>query len=83
VRTVQRWRVIALSLTVSLAFLGLPSARAGTGSPYLVKDIDPGAGDSSPLWLTNVGGTLYFRAGDGPCYSTPTTGRTERGCGWW
>ena len=30
----------------------------------LVKDIDP-SGDSFPLWLTNVGGTLYFSANDG------------------
>ncbi|MBD0256873.1 MAG: hypothetical protein ICV83_14235, partial [Cytophagales bacterium] len=30
-----------------------------------VKDIHPGAGDSSPLWLTNVNGTLYFTADNG------------------
>ena len=31
----------------------------------LVEDINPGSGDSSPLSLTNVGGTLFFAASDG------------------
>ncbi|MCE9562990.1 MAG: hyalin [Planctomycetes bacterium] len=31
----------------------------------LVKDINPGAGDSNPSRLTNVNGTLFFRADDG------------------
>src|SRR5439155_5431040 len=39
---------------------------AGT---VLVKDINPGPGDSSPDGLTNVNGTLFFAAFD------PTTGR--------
>jgi ELWxxDGT repeat protein len=30
-----------------------------------VKDIWPGSGDSYPSFLTNVNGTLYFRANDG------------------
>lgn len=39
---------------------------AGT---HLVRDINPGAGDSSPASLTNVDGTLFFVANDG---SSPT-----------
>lgn len=35
---------------------------AGT---FLVKDISPGSGHSSPLSLTNLEGTLYFTANDG------------------
>lgn len=31
----------------------------------MVKDIYPGATGSSPAWLTNVSGTLYFSADDG------------------
>src|SRR6185369_2076077 len=34
---------------------------AGT---YLVKDINPGSGNSSPQSLTNVNGTLFFTAYD-------------------
>ncbi len=33
-----------------------------TGNPVLVKDINPGAGSSSPYSFTNVNGTLYFIA---------------------
>jgi ELWxxDGT repeat protein len=36
--------------------------EAGT---MMVKDINPGAGSSSPLVLRNENGTLYFRANDG------------------
>jgi ELWxxDGT repeat protein len=36
--------------------------EAGT---VLVKDIKPGAGDSNPWELTDVGGTLFFVADDG------------------
>ena len=35
---------------------------AGT---VLVKDINPGSGDSLPSYLTNVNGTLFFAANDG------------------
>ena len=35
---------------------------AGT---VLVKDINPGPGDSLPRYLTNVNGTLFFDANDG------------------
>ncbi|RPH80268.1 MAG: hypothetical protein EHM77_05145, partial [Planctomycetaceae bacterium] len=31
----------------------------------LLKDINVGSGDSGPISLTNVNGTLYFRAVDG------------------
>ena len=31
----------------------------------MVKDINPGLGDSGPSDLTNVNGTLYFQADDG------------------
>ena len=34
---------------------------AGT---VLVQDINPGSASSSPMWLTNVGGTLFFSADD-------------------
>ena len=35
------------------------------GGTTLVKDINPGSGDSFPGDTTNVGGTLYFHANDG------------------
>lgn len=53
---------------------------AGTA---LVKDIWPGASYSSPRWLTNLNGTLYFAAFDGVsgvewarCWSR-TSGRAD------
>jgi ELWxxDGT repeat protein len=36
--------------------------NAGT---FLVKDINPGAANSSPQYLTNVNGTVFFQANDG------------------
>ena len=35
------------------------------GGTVLVKDIRGGTDSSVPRYLTNVGGTLYFRANDG------------------
>jgi len=34
-------------------------------STVIVKDINPGVGDSNPNGLTDIGGTLYFSATDG------------------
>ncbi|MBD2254823.1 tandem-95 repeat protein [Nostoc parmelioides] len=36
--------------------------------PYLLADINPGSGDSSPSQAVNVNGTLYFVANDGVGY---------------
>jgi hypothetical protein len=33
--------------------------------PFLVKDINPGAFNSYPKYLTALGNTLYFQAFDG------------------
>ena len=49
----------AQSLAEQLEALALGS------EPTLVKDINPEGGDSWPGSLTNVNGTLYFRADDG------------------
>lgn len=65
------------------------SATNGTSSPYngqelwksdgtsagtvMVKDIIPGTGSSSPDYLTNVNGTIYFAAGG----STPVLWKTD------
>jgi ELWxxDGT repeat protein len=49
------------SLVVSLG--GLPASAAD--GPYLVKDIKPGPGSSSPADLVELGGRLLFVAGDG------------------
>ncbi|MAU00124.1 MAG: hypothetical protein CL608_23540 [Anaerolineaceae bacterium] len=48
-------------------FLILPTGWARTTSlnPVLVKDINPSFQDSSPKFLVNVNGTLFFRADDG------------------
>ena len=35
------------------------------GGTKRVKNINPGAADSTPEWLTNVGGKLFFAADDG------------------
>jgi hypothetical protein len=34
-------------------------------SPFLVSDIFPGSNSSTPRYLTNVGGTVFFAANDG------------------
>lgn len=59
VRTVTVIAVVALGLIAS----ALPAAAA-TG-PYLVRDIKPGAGHSSPADLVAFNGRLLFTAGDG------------------
>lgn len=41
------------------------SPKAHAQVPYLVKDINPGPNGSGPYDLTNVNGTLFFRATDG------------------
>ncbi|MCK6560916.1 T9SS type A sorting domain-containing protein [bacterium] len=41
------------------------STIANAQVPYLVKDINPGPNGSGPYELTNVNGTLFFRATDG------------------
>ena len=43
-----------------------PTAGAGGSDPYLIADINPGAGDSEPNELTGVGDEAFFVAGDPP-----------------
>jgi ELWxxDGT repeat protein len=53
--------VLAAALFSALAFAG-PAVAAGT---KLVRSINPGGAHSNPDELVNVGGTLFFSAGDG------------------
>jgi ELWxxDGT repeat protein len=46
--------------TVACAF----PAGSFAATESLVRDINPGAGDSAPYDLANVAGTLYFNAAD-------------------
>ena len=61
-RTVRKAALILVCLVASLP--AAPSASAA-GSPYLVRDINPGSTTSHLGSLTNVGGTLFLRANDG------------------
>jgi hypothetical protein len=51
-----------LRLLFSEAILFLPTSHAQDVSS---KDISPGTGSSSPIYLANVGGTFFFWANDG------------------
>ncbi len=52
-----------------MALLGLTAVTSTplleAQEPYLVKDINLIGGGSSPSYLTNVNGTLFFQASDG------------------
>ena len=52
-------------LILAVLLLTLSTVQAAPPEPYLVKDIYPGTGSSSPYYLTNVNGTLFFGADDG------------------
>jgi hypothetical protein len=50
--------------------MGPPASSSGSldgvaSGTVEVKDIQPGPSGSDPQYLTNVGGTLFFRANDG------------------
>ena len=49
----------------AIGFQLLEPRFALTASPILLKDINPGAGDSSPAALAAIGSTVYFIASDG------------------
>jgi ELWxxDGT repeat protein len=52
-----------LSSTLTLFFLaGSGMAQSTLPAPYLVKDINPGSGDSGPYNFISLGKTLYFSA---------------------
>ena len=55
----RMWMAAAM---VSSALLLTTAAGGSLGSPSLVKDINPGSASSAPQSLTNVNGTLLFRA---------------------
>ena len=55
-------RILALALALLLT-AAVPVRASGTTT--LVKDINPGTGDSSPYGFTALGGYLYFQADDG------------------
>jgi len=48
---------------LALTLLFVVAAHAN--EPFMLKDINPGAGYSNSSFLTNVNGTLFFRANDG------------------
>ena len=55
-------RPVALALAAcALTF----AARPAFGLAYLVEDINTGGWSSSPTYLTDVGGTVFFAASDG------------------
>src|SRR5687767_12310959 len=45
--------------------LALVSAGIGSAQAYLVRDINPGSANSSPIELTGVANTLFFVASNG------------------
>ena len=51
-------------MTARTAFELWKSDGTAAGT-VMVKDINPGSGNSAPLSLTNVNGKLYFAANDG------------------
>ncbi len=51
---------VVAALSMALVFYAVPASAAA--GPYLVKDINPGFEDSTPRWLTEMNGTLYFGA---------------------
>lgn len=50
--------VLILALVCSLSQAATPTAE-------MVEDTRPGAGSSSPFYLTTVNGTMFFQATDG------------------
>ncbi len=57
----RRRLALCATLTSGLVF----AAPVLAGQPYLVKDINPGAGWAQPLGLTAVGNRTIFQADDG------------------
>jgi len=51
-------------ITIILIAIYSLAANLNAQTPYLVKDIWAGTGDSQPYGLTNVNGTLFFNALD-------------------
>jgi ELWxxDGT repeat protein len=67
--------IFGSALVLLVLAIGAPAIGA-VGTPVLVKDINP-SGDSTPAFLTNVGGTLFFSAtGPGGTELWKTDGRT-------
>lgn len=61
-------RVLAAMMTMIIAlplWLGPGLAQAAPPVPYLVKDINTDTSDSSPAYLIDMNGTLFFSADDG------------------
>ena len=58
------WRRASVVVLALITCFAARAARAQT--PYLVKDINPGADNGSPFPLYDVGGTLLFGAADTP-----------------
>ena len=52
-----RSRIVVCVLPAFALSLALPAYGQ---TPFLLKDIDPGAGDAEPEGFLNVGGTLFF-----------------------
>ncbi len=56
---------VGLATTFLVLLLLLGMAQAASPEPYMVKDIEVGAGASDPRDLESAGGVLYFVANDG------------------
>ena len=74
-------RAIGSRIALAGALLLHAHAAAALGVPVMIKDINPGAGSSSPLKLLSLGGKLFFAATDGttgfePMVSDGTEGGT-------
>lgn len=54
-----------LFILLTIFALFYPSLAVAEETPYLVKDINPGLGDSNPYVLASANGILYFIANDG------------------
>ena len=56
--------LLAGLMAVLATLASVAPARSFAATESLVRDINPGAGDSAPYNLANLGGTLYFNATD-------------------
>ena len=56
--------MLAGLMAVLATLASVAPVRSFAATESLVRDINPGAGDSAPYNLANLGGTLYFNATD-------------------
>src|SRR3954464_137887 len=56
--------LLAGLMAVLATLASVAPARSFAATESLVRDINPGTGDSTPYNLANLAGTLYFNAAD-------------------